>query len=32
MRSGCGDEFAAYIRTQYNTIGRTIREANIKAE
>jgi tripartite-type tricarboxylate transporter receptor subunit TctC len=28
----CGDEFAAYIRTQYNTIGRTIREANIKAE
>jgi tripartite-type tricarboxylate transporter receptor subunit TctC len=28
----CGAEFADYIRTQYNTIGRTIREANIKAE
>jgi tripartite-type tricarboxylate transporter receptor subunit TctC len=28
----CGAEFADYIRTQYNTIGRTIRDANIKAE
>jgi tripartite-type tricarboxylate transporter receptor subunit TctC len=28
----CGVEFAAYLRTQYNTIGRTIRDANIKAE
>lgn len=28
----CGAEFAAHLRTQYNTIGRTIRDANIKAE
>jgi tripartite-type tricarboxylate transporter receptor subunit TctC len=28
----CGAAFTNYIHTQYNTIGRTIRDANIKAE
>jgi len=28
----CGTEFAAYIRTNFDRIGQTIREANIKAE
>jgi len=28
----CGPDFGAYIRRQYEEVGRTIREANIKAE
>jgi tripartite-type tricarboxylate transporter receptor subunit TctC len=30
--SVCGPDFGAYIRTQYEEVGRIIREANIKAE
>jgi hypothetical protein len=28
----CGADFGALIRKQYDSFGRTIREANIKAE
>ncbi len=28
----CGADFAVHLRTQFDTIGRTIRDANIKAE
>jgi tripartite-type tricarboxylate transporter receptor subunit TctC len=30
--SVCGPDFGAYIRRQYEEVGRTVREANIKAE